>query len=243
MGDPMENVFGTNLRQLCGRRPSIASVARDLDIGKVQFNRYLTGESIPKPPVLRRICLYFGVDARVLLDPLERVEAQRILESVAVDFPPGFYEVSSLSMRVPGYLLRTLCFAWFDGQGISLRWHFPRVMRSDVMRLPVGQGRIGAARVLRSAQGYCVMTTLPVQNERVFTYWQETSLAPGVYLGFSTHGVAESAGNTRGARCMLRRVDDGFGAVRQVIRGSGLVSVSEASKLELMALRPEVPFS
>ncbi|MCT4559487.1 MAG: helix-turn-helix domain-containing protein [Pelagimonas sp.] len=64
------DVFAANLKLLCALRPSIAQVGRDLDISKVQMARFLNGTSFPKPVVLKRICDYFHVDARILLDPI-----------------------------------------------------------------------------------------------------------------------------------------------------------------------------
>ena len=49
-------VFGENLRLLGKMRASIASVCRDLDINRVQLNRYMSGHSLPKPNVLQQIC-------------------------------------------------------------------------------------------------------------------------------------------------------------------------------------------
>ena len=63
-------VFAANLRRLCGSRGiSLAQAARDLDLGKVQFQRFLRAESFPKPNLLHRICLYFETDARILTEP------------------------------------------------------------------------------------------------------------------------------------------------------------------------------
>lgn len=63
-------VFGRNLRFLTSMRGTHAKVSTDLDIGRIQFQRYLRGESFPKPHILKKICDYFGVDARILTDPL-----------------------------------------------------------------------------------------------------------------------------------------------------------------------------
>ncbi|HPE25178.1 MAG: helix-turn-helix transcriptional regulator [Rhodobacteraceae bacterium] len=54
--------LSTNLRLLCGYRPSISSVARDLGLNRSQLNRYLAGSSTPRAALLRRICDYFGVE-------------------------------------------------------------------------------------------------------------------------------------------------------------------------------------
>lgn len=71
-------VFGENLRLLCKTRPSIASVCRDLDINRVQFNRYMSSHSFPKPNVLQQICDYFLVDSRIYLEPLTPDDLERV---------------------------------------------------------------------------------------------------------------------------------------------------------------------
>src|SRR5210317_2441722 len=38
------------------------------------MNRILNGESFPKPGLMKRICNYFQVDARILLQPLAELE-------------------------------------------------------------------------------------------------------------------------------------------------------------------------
>jgi transcriptional regulator with XRE-family HTH domain len=72
-------ILGGNLRRLCALRPSISLVARELDISKVQFGRYLNSSSFPKPQELSKICDYFKVDARILTDELtdDHLEALR----------------------------------------------------------------------------------------------------------------------------------------------------------------------
>ena len=67
----LRTVFGDNLRILSRDYPSISELTRRLGINRTQFNRYLSGESFPRPDVLDRICRFFGVDARILLEPVE----------------------------------------------------------------------------------------------------------------------------------------------------------------------------
>lgn len=67
-------IFGKNIRELCRRVGTIAEVADSLGINRVQMNRILNGESFPKPGLLKRICEYFDVDARILLQPLAELE-------------------------------------------------------------------------------------------------------------------------------------------------------------------------
>ncbi|SHE57437.1 Cro/C1-type HTH DNA-binding domain-containing protein [Ruegeria intermedia] len=67
-------MLGANLRQLVGSYASVSEVCRRLGINRTQFNRYLSGESFPRPDVLDRICRFFGVDARILLTALSEIQ-------------------------------------------------------------------------------------------------------------------------------------------------------------------------
>lgn len=72
------DVFGRNLRLLTALRGSQASVANDLGLSRVQFQRFLRSESFPKPNVLKHICDYFGADARILTDPISEDQLKLI---------------------------------------------------------------------------------------------------------------------------------------------------------------------
>ena len=69
--------FGCNLRELCKRTGTIAEVADHLGVNRVQMNRILNGESFPKPDLMKRICDHFSVNARILLEPLAELEAEK----------------------------------------------------------------------------------------------------------------------------------------------------------------------
>lgn len=67
-------IFSENLRDLCRRHGTAAQVARDLEISRVQMGRFLAGTAHPKPGLLKRICDYFGVDSRILLEPVDAIK-------------------------------------------------------------------------------------------------------------------------------------------------------------------------
>ena len=69
-------VFGQNLRLLSQGHSTISSICRELAINRTQFNRYLSGESFPRPDVLHKICSFFETDARIILEPLDQIEAK-----------------------------------------------------------------------------------------------------------------------------------------------------------------------
>ncbi|TNJ44068.1 helix-turn-helix domain-containing protein [Phaeobacter sp. B1627] len=109
----LRTVFGENLRRLSRDYPSISELSRRLGINRTQFNRYISGESFPRPDVLDRICSFFGVDARILLEPVQLMDPvkehvvhsaylkeffdtgiTRVTEEV---FPSGFYRFTRRS--------------------------------------------------------------------------------------------------------------------------------------------------
>lgn len=107
----IRNIFGENLRQMAKGYGSVTAVAQALNINRTQYNRYLSGESFPRPDVLAQICAFFNVDARILLEPLETLQpasahvppfladytatgAQGIPEET---FPSGFFRFSRRS--------------------------------------------------------------------------------------------------------------------------------------------------
>ena len=73
----VHQIFGRNLRELCKRTGTIAEVADHLGVNRVQMNRILNGESFPKPGLMKRICDHFSVNARILLEPLAELEAEK----------------------------------------------------------------------------------------------------------------------------------------------------------------------
>lgn len=58
--------FAMNLMALVNRKPSIAAVCRDLGMNRQQFNKYLSGNSLPSPATLEKLCRYFKVDPEVM---------------------------------------------------------------------------------------------------------------------------------------------------------------------------------
>lgn len=64
-------VFSSNLQFLVAQsRGSVTRICREIGVNRTQFNRYLAGQASPRPDILHRICQYFHVDARVLLEPI-----------------------------------------------------------------------------------------------------------------------------------------------------------------------------
>lgn len=128
-------MFGANLRHLASAYPSISELARQLDINRTQFNRYLSGESFPRPDILSRICDFFDVDARVLLEPVEELRTTRsglsgpelsaffgpMAMNVSEDkCPSGFYLFSRRSFMENQQFVLGVVRIWRDASGDCL---------------------------------------------------------------------------------------------------------------------------
>ena len=62
-----------NLRFLCRFQKSASFVAREIRINRQQFERYLTGASLPSPNIQQRIAAYFGITPELLTGPPEEL--------------------------------------------------------------------------------------------------------------------------------------------------------------------------
>lgn len=80
----LREALSTNLTRLCEREKSIAAVCRAAQINRQQFNRYLSGESLPNRSTLVRICRYFRIDEEDLFrEP--RPNGENVKEPVGDD--------------------------------------------------------------------------------------------------------------------------------------------------------------
>lgn len=75
------NIFANNLLALIGQQHTLTSLSRDLRIHRNQLQRFVDGQSFPRPDILLRICAFFDVDVRILTHPLQDI-------GVSVQFPP-----------------------------------------------------------------------------------------------------------------------------------------------------------
>lgn len=227
-------VFGRNLRSLAEERGSLSRAAEGLGISRVQFQRYLRGESFPKPNLLARICKQFGVDARVLTEPLTdslRADMRsaagpsspRTAES---PLPSAFTEVFPAQRYVAGphRLEDGLYSAWRRSfSQIDRYCRIPlQVQTEDGLKVVRGYDSPtlypkGTDPALRMFRGVClrlldqtyVLLFLHAEPHVVVSM---AYLAPpvttnqvGVWHGFTALGRAETQGTSRAVRLVLCR--------------------------------------
>ena len=58
--------FADNLRALCTRHGSIAAVCRALGMNRQQFNKYLSGSTLPNVATLEKLCGFFHIESESL---------------------------------------------------------------------------------------------------------------------------------------------------------------------------------
>jgi transcriptional regulator with XRE-family HTH domain len=96
--------IAANLRKLSSLYRSVAEVCRKVGINRQQFNKYLSGDSVPSLRNLRRITDFFGVDEfEILLPPAEftssvlpRARAKQPPMAGTMNFLPAPSEASQM---------------------------------------------------------------------------------------------------------------------------------------------------
>lgn len=184
----LRSIFGRNLRLLISGAGSVSAVCSRLGINRTQFNRYLSGEAFPRPDVLHRICLYFGVDGRVLLEPLSEIRKdQRLrnaihLEGIAFGpdarpfdhylLPDGLYRFWRRSFSESDKFVLGIARIYTDG-GAKLFKSF------DIYNDPVRSGSRRYARkqpnrgvMMQHFDGFSVMVASGSDHALSFTFFE-----------------------------------------------------------------------
>lgn len=255
----LRDMFGRNLRLLAADHSSVSELSRVLGINRTQFNRYLSGESFPRPDVLAKICSYFGTDARILLEPLEDIApAQRSTHRAFLDgflgqeaelipedqLPSGFYRFTRRSFIDQSlFVLGMVHVRRQDNQTVLRGFEAKNAM---VMQgLPTDlNSREFRGIFIRQEDGLTVLTAR--QNAMTSSYNFLTRVASfqnNFWVGYTTRTVVESASGLRATRLAYEylgpRVRDGLSAARS----SGFCAQEELPPFHARLLRPEVPFS
>ncbi len=252
-------IFGDNLRALSADYPSVAELCRDLGINRTQFNRYLSGESFPRPDVLHRICQFFGTDARILLERADHLETASFdllshpavagffgPEPVAVPeelFPNGIYRFVRRSFVDEAQFVRGLIQIHREDGYTFLRGYEPM----DALRT---QGLSTARRdrefrgvVMRQEEGIMVIVSHRNSMACSFNFLApETSFQSNLWEGYVTRTVREKIAGIRAARMVYEHLGDSFGAILTAARGKSLVGIEDLPPFHARLLRVDQPF-
>lgn len=255
----LRNVFGANLRKLAESHASISDLARQLSINRTQFNRYLSGESFPRPDILARICCFFGVDARVLLEPVESLTCgpgvisspylrdfigpgtRQVSEEY---FPSGFYRFSRRSFVDPDRFVVSLVLVGRDRSNTRLRgFETKEAMR--IQGLPTNtKSREFRGAVMRQDEGITIIAARANAMTMSFNYLgRAASIENNFWVGYVTRTVPESAGGIRVTRLVYEYLGPKVSDALPAARTSGLHDLAGLQPFHKRLLRPDVPFS
>jgi transcriptional regulator with XRE-family HTH domain len=152
-----ENI-AANLRQLCAERGSISRICHEAGFNRQQFNRYLTGATIPNRASLAKLCRYFEVtESDIFQDPDIFVQPvadtihdrqpnapwQAVLEDLEADtpanIPDGAYHVCFAMPGNTGDIARSALFIRTEGNFKTFR-RITNITEDSIGRLNYFQG-------------------------------------------------------------------------------------------------------
>ena len=236
----LRNIFGANLRLLSSEYPSIAGLCRELGINRTQFNRYLSGESFPRPDVLHRICEFFGKDARILLEPVETIPDgnSELLNHPAIrDFlrrnstnvpeetvPSGHYRFSRRSFVDDSVAMMGMLYV-FREDGYTLLRGYEAKDAMEQQGLPTtGPAREFRGLFLLQEEG---VANIAARRGSITCSYQFLSRYPsmdGHFLeGYSARSVRETVRSRRIERTVYEHLGQNREAIRKTVRNGGLI--------------------
>lgn len=255
----LRTIFGQNLRKLAEQHPSVAGLSRELRINRTQFNRYLSGESFPRPDVLYRICEYFNVDARILLEPVETITKAKtsILDHPAVEefigaratevpedlFPSGFYRFARTSFIESGMAIQGLLWV-FRRDGHTFLKGMESRTAIEQLGLPVNrENREYRGVILAQEDGIATLMSRRNTLTCNFSYLNKLpTFQSHFWSGFATRLMPESVDSTRVSRVVFEHLGTERSEVMNAARKSGYVPFTELIPFYQKVINPDRPF-
>lgn len=252
-------MFGANLRILATGFASISELSRQLCINRTQFNRYLSGESFPRPDVLARICAFFDVDARVLLEPVEDIGAaddpldgavlrefmgQKAREVPESLFPSGFYRFSRRSFLDRTKYVLALVWVFRRDKATFVRGFEARAAMQS-QGLPVSSGaREFRGLVLRQEEGIGALIARRGAHTASFNFLNRvSSFENNFWVGYAIRTVRESADNERVVRLVYEHLGHDLGAAKATGKASGYCAFQDLLPFHQQLLKGDQPFA
>lgn len=247
-------MFGANLKHLCRQAKSISALCRDLGINRTQFNRYLAGESFPRPDVLYRICSFFDVDARILLEPVGEIAQDKgfLLSHPQLSpfFGPASTEISEelLPSGLFRFLRRSfieqdkfvegLVYVYRRNNFCFVRGHEAKEAMSKV-GLTSPREREFRGFFLRQENGVASMVARRGGLTGSFTYLHRIpSLAARTWTGYTIRSAPEMPTGQRMTRLVWEHLGNDYGRALAVARSTGYRWTADLSDSDRAILKP-----
>ncbi|MCE8511074.1 helix-turn-helix transcriptional regulator [Ruegeria pomeroyi] len=254
----LRNMFGENLRRLSRRYPSISELSRQLGINRTQFNRYLSGESFPRPDVLDRICNFFNVDARILLDPVDAIPvSDQILSGPVLseffgpdvtslnedDFPSGFYRFTRRSFVNESKFVLGLVYVFRESNTTYIRGYeaLEAMRQQDLPDDP--RTREFRGYVTREDDGVTLLISRRNAMTFSFNYLSRVaSFENNFWVGYVSRSVREPVSGHRITRLVYEHLGRDKSSIWKTARQAGFLDVDQLLPFHRRLLRPDDPF-
>ena len=240
----LRSIFGQNLRHLASMYPSVAGLCREMGLNRTQFNRYLAGESFPRPDILHRICQFFGVDARVLLEPIARTRhrTRDVLSHPALEgfldartirvpqsrFPSGFYRFLRRSFIGEEDFVQGLVHVSRRDGHTLLRGYDPRDAAGKQGPALRAEDREFRGLVMRQEEGVMAIVNHRGALGCSFNFLTpETAFQSNLWEGYATRAVRERVTGCRAVRMIYEHLGNDLAAALAAARGAGLIPVGD----------------
>ena len=255
----LRKMFGRNLRTLSDGYRSVSDLCRQLGINRTQFNRYLAGESFPRPDVLHQICQFFDVDARILLEPLT---AQNVptgvlnhpflhdyighgVQAISEDmFPSGFYRFSRQSFIEEDHVILGMIYVFReDGYTFVRGYEARRAMKAQ--GLPTN-GPLREFHGVVTPQEDGISFTVAHRRNMASTYNYLSRVAAfqnSYWVGYAARPTRETKSGRRVTRLVYERLNGPFSEILAAARQTGYVTAADLPAFHQRHLLPDVPFT
>lgn len=254
----LRSMFGANLRHLAEGHKSVSALARELRINRTQFNRYLSGESFPRPDVLARICDFFDVDARVLLDPVDQIPkssgvlalgyledffsdtVQHVSED---DFPSGFYQFSRRSFVKDTEFARGLVYVKRVNDIAVVRGYEPKVALAMQGIPPAPVAREYRGYVQKVEDGVTLMASRRNGLTASINFLNRvSSFQNNFWVGYVARTVRENPSSTRITRLVYEHLGHDLHKALAAARSAGFCEFEDLIPFHQRLLDPNAPF-
>lgn len=252
-------MFGANLRKLSESYASISELSRQLGINRTQFNRYLAGESFPRPDVLARICDFLKVDARVLLEPVENImSSQEAFDAPYLRnylgagvsgvsqnlLPDGFFRFSRRSFIDTDLFVIGLVWVFRENDTTYLRGYEARAaMRlQELPEDPTSREFRGIA--MQQEDGISIIASRHNAMTSSFNYLtRAASFKNNFWVGYVTRTVPESMGGQRATRLVYEFLGPSAKDALSPARTMGFMGVDDLPAFHRRLLQPDLAFA
>ncbi|GAA6182103.1 hypothetical protein NBRC116594_35410 [Shimia sp. NS0008-38b] len=237
---------------------SVSALCRDLGINRTQFNRYLAGESFPRPDILAQICTFFGVDARILLEPIETatrppgvfshpylqdylgLNLQTIPEEV---FPTGFYRFSRESYVETDLIVLGIIYVFRRDNFVFVRGYEARnAMRKQGLPLQSSKREF---RGVVTPQDDGVAFNVAHRNNAATTFNYLCRVATyqnSYWVGYTARPCRETVSGRRVTRLVYEHLDMPFADIMKAARATGYTERQNLPPFHERYLRLQTPF-